>query len=366
MKVKLTDICSPKQWRTIPNEQLTEDGYPVYGANGIIGKYPEYNHEAPVIAITCRGATCGNINVTQEKAYVTGNAMCLDNLRSDVDLEYLFYALRHYDFSTVISGSAQSQITRQRLGKVSIHLHPLEQQKFIAKMLARAERIIAHRHSQLAKLDELVECRFVEMFGDTELNPYSFPVEKLGNLCCVGSSKRIYQNEQSAEGIPFLRISDLVARIDQGIESCKIYIPFEKYKELSGCNLVPGAGDILITSRGTLGKCYIVKETDKFYFQDGMISWLSEISEKLTSQYISHLFSMRSMHKQMKNLQAGSTVAYLSIAMLKKLDIMVPPLELQYAFSDCVQRVGILRSAIQRSMEETQKLFDSLMQKHFD
>ena len=155
-KVKLTDICSPKQWKTIPTEQLTEDGYPVYGANGIIGKYPEYNHEEPVIAITCRGATCGNINVTQEKAYVTGNAMCLDNLRSDVDLKYLFYALRHYDFSTVISGSAQPQITRQGLGKVSIQLIPFEQQRFIAKTLAKIECIISHRLTQLAKLDELV------------------------------------------------------------------------------------------------------------------------------------------------------------------------------------------------------------------
>ena len=201
-KVKLTDICSPKQWKTIPTEQLTEDGYPVYGANGIIGKYSEYNHANPVIAITCRGATCGNINITQEKAYVTGNAMCLDDLCSDVDLEYLFYALRHYDFSTVISGSAQPQITRQGLSKVSIQLFPFDQQKFIAKTLAKAERIISHRRTQLAKLDELVKCRFVEMFGDWHTNSRKLPQCTGRKLFVFSSGKFLSSDKRKESGIP--------------------------------------------------------------------------------------------------------------------------------------------------------------------
>ena len=83
-KIKLTDICNPKQWKTIPTSELLEDGYPVYGANGIIGYYSEFNHKNPVIAVTCRGATCGTINITVSKSYVTGNAMCLDDVRSDI------------------------------------------------------------------------------------------------------------------------------------------------------------------------------------------------------------------------------------------------------------------------------------------
>ena len=171
------------------------------------------------------------------------------------------------------------------------------------------------------------------MFGDPEYNTSGFPVAKLTDLCVVGSSKRIYQNEQSTEGVPFLRISDLCARIDSGIEVNDLFIPVGKYEELCAKGLVPVAGDILVTSRGTLGKCYIVRETDRFYFQDGMISWLSDMSEKITSLYISYLFSMVGIQKQIENLQAGSTVAYLSIAMLKQLDIMIPPMELQEQFA---------------------------------
>ena len=95
-KVKLTDICNPKQWKTIPTGELLSDGYPVYGANGLIGYYNEYNHEDSVVTITCRGATCGSINITVPKAYITGNAMCLDNLSDEINRDYLYYNLFYY------------------------------------------------------------------------------------------------------------------------------------------------------------------------------------------------------------------------------------------------------------------------------
>ena len=92
-RLNLTQICSPKQWKTIATNQLqTEGEYPVYGANGIIGYYKEFNHEKPTVLITCRGATCGNIHISLPKSYINGNAMALDNLNEDVCLkEYLYY-----------------------------------------------------------------------------------------------------------------------------------------------------------------------------------------------------------------------------------------------------------------------------------
>ena len=94
-----------------------ESGYPVYGANGIIGFYDSYNHEQETVAITCRGATCGTVNLTQPKSYITGNAMCLDDVDDNtVEIKFLFYAMQSYDFTKVISGSAQPQITREGLG----------------------------------------------------------------------------------------------------------------------------------------------------------------------------------------------------------------------------------------------------------
>ena len=92
----LMDICNPKQWKTIPKSELIEDGeFPVYGANGIIGRYNKYNHENPTVLITCRGATCGNIHMTVPQSYINGNAMSLDELNeSKCKKEYLYYFLK--------------------------------------------------------------------------------------------------------------------------------------------------------------------------------------------------------------------------------------------------------------------------------
>ena len=105
MKEKLINICNPKQWKTLSTSELIENGlYDVYGANGIIGKYNAYNHEESVVTITCRGATCGNVHITSPKAYVNGNAMCLDNLNENICLKkYLYYYLQNYNMKKVIN-----------------------------------------------------------------------------------------------------------------------------------------------------------------------------------------------------------------------------------------------------------------------
>jgi type I restriction enzyme, S subunit len=93
---KLTEISSPKQWKNLPISKLLEFGYPVYGANGIIGYYNEYNHEKSTLAITCRGATCGSIHLTKPKSYITSNAMALDDLDETIcNIKYLALYLKY-------------------------------------------------------------------------------------------------------------------------------------------------------------------------------------------------------------------------------------------------------------------------------
>jgi type I restriction enzyme S subunit len=240
-----------------------------------------------------------------------------------------------------------------------------DEQIEVCNKLDRVYRIIKMREREIKKFDNLIKARFVEMFGDPELNEKKWNIEKLEKLCLVGSSKRIYQNEQSTKGVPFLRISDLINRMDTGKNACDLCIPEERFLELKEQGLVPQTGDILLTARGTLGRCYIIKSDDKFYFQDGMITWLSNFDDRVTSLYISFLFSITGFRKQIDALQAGSTVAYLSIAMTKKLDVMIPPIELQNQFAAFVVQIDKSKAVVQRALDETQLLFDSLMQEYF-
>ena len=137
---KLTEISRPRQWTTIATQHFTKDGYPVYGANGKIGYYSEYNHEQPTIMIACRGATCGSINVSEPKSYINGNAMCLDDVDESINLTYLEYALRTRDFSDVITGSAQPQITATNLEKVEIPIPEKNAQAAFAAFVQQSDK----------------------------------------------------------------------------------------------------------------------------------------------------------------------------------------------------------------------------------
>lgn len=157
----LGEICKPKQWKTISSSMLMEKGYPVYGANGIIGYYSEYNHEKRTLLITCRGATCGKLNICKPCSYVNGNAMALDDLSENINLKYLYYYLLNRGLNDVITGSAQPQIIREALNKIVIEYPELDKQNKIVDILEKIGKIICLRKKQLKKLDELVKSRNV-------------------------------------------------------------------------------------------------------------------------------------------------------------------------------------------------------------
>lgn len=154
--VSLMEICSPKQWPTISTADLTETGFPVFGANGLIGNYIKYNHEEPTVLITCRGATCGTINVSPPKCYVTGNAMALDDPDPNrITIDYLAAVLGLRSMTDTISGTAQPQITRQNLGHVKLPLPPLTLQSEFARRGAAVELVKSRHHKSLTELDAL-------------------------------------------------------------------------------------------------------------------------------------------------------------------------------------------------------------------
>lgn len=261
-----------------------------------------------------------------------------------INADYLKYCLecRNQDMFVrfVKRGSRQGKsVDLKRWITYKIPVWDEGYQKKIVTVLDKVAHLIEERHKQLLLMDELIRSRFIEMFGDPKNNNKEWPIKSLDKLCTVRSSKRIYQSEQSSKGVPFWRVSDLVSKMETGVVDSTLFISEIKYAELKRDGLVPAAGDILVTSRGTLGRCYIIQEEDCFYFQDGMISWLSNYSEEIIPLYLQYLFTMSGFRKQIDNMQAGSTVTYLSIAMLKKLQVMVPAEELQTQFADFVAGV---------------------------
>ena len=339
MRVKLEDVCVRGSSNLKQSDVIDKIGeYPIYGAAGYIGNVDFYHQDQPYVAVVKDGAGIGRTSLYPAKSSVIGTMQYLLP-KENVLPEYLCYVVKYMHLEKYFTGATIPHIYFKEYKKEEFNLDTLDKQKEIVNILGRIECVISSRQQELQKLDELIKARFVELFGDPDNNEKSWDIDKMEHLCEVGSSKRIYQNEQSMEGVPFLRISDLVNRIDTGSKKCDLYIPIEKFAELKEQGLVPRSGDILLTARGTLGRCYIVQSDDEFYFQDGMITWLSNYDRRITALYISYLFEMPGFRKQIDALQAGSTVAYMSISMTKKLNIMVPPIELQNQFADFVKQV---------------------------
>lgn len=163
--VFLGDISKPQQWKTISSSELTEIGYPVFGANGYIGFYPKYNHINETIVVTCRGATCGEVTLVKAKSYITGNAMSIDEINEkEHSTLYIYYALCFRGFNDVISGSAQPQIVGNAIRKVTFQVPCLEEQTKIANFLSSIDQKIEVVAQQIEQAKQWKKGLLQQMF----------------------------------------------------------------------------------------------------------------------------------------------------------------------------------------------------------
>jgi restriction endonuclease S subunit len=138
---EVADIYQPQ---TIAKALMDDSAeYLVYGANGPIGRYHQFNHADREVVVTCRGATCGSVNMTPEKTWITGNAMVVHPKSDSLDKHFLFYSLISVvDVHSIISGSAQPQITREGMMPVKISIPPLPEQKRIVDLISSVDTLI--------------------------------------------------------------------------------------------------------------------------------------------------------------------------------------------------------------------------------
>lgn len=362
-RVKLTDICNPKQWKTIPTSRLLDNGYPVYGANGVIGYYNEYNHVKSVAAITCRGAACGSIHITSPMAYVTGNAMCLEDVRKDINLRYLYYCLLHYDFKSVISGSAQPQITRQGLEKVELLIGTEQEQQEIIKVLDMAQATNENCQQQLQKLDVLIKSRFVELFGDPVKNPKGWKVKPLLDMGTCKNGMNFHYDESGVEikclGVGDFKNLSVISDMTNLSTVSLNAMPSDEY-------LLQDDDIVFVRSNGNkalVGRSIAVYPGNVLTTFSGFCIRYRKSDEAVTIPYLLSVLKTESVRKKMAG--RGANIQNLNQQILGTLNIPVPPIELQNQFDAFVQQVNKSRVTIQKSLDKLQLLFDSLMQKYF-
>ncbi|MFA6928690.1 MAG: restriction endonuclease subunit S [Lentisphaeria bacterium] len=372
MKVKsLNEITNPKQWKNLPISKLKDSGFPVYGANGIIGFFDEYNHANPTIAITCRGATCGNIHITRENSYITSNAMALDDLdENECELNYLAQYLRYRGLSDVTTGAAQPQITRANLEKVTIPLPPLDDQIRIAHLLGKVEGLIARRKQHLQQLDDLLKSVFLEMFGDPVRNEKGWVTKTLPQLVLPGknSLKRGPFGGALKKEI-FVETGYLVYEQNHALNNdysfARYFVTEEKYQELIDFKVVPG--DVLISCSGVyLGKLSIVPADAKPGIINQALLKVSLDPRKIRHRFFVHVFgSPQFKGKYFPSNRGGAIPNLPPMSVMKEIPFIYPPLELQQDFTDLFEKVEWLKSQYQQSLTDLESLYGVVSQQAF-
>ena len=352
-RVKLTEICRPKQWPTISGSDLLDSGYPVYGANGKIGFYSSFNHEEPTILITCRGATCGTINVSESKSYVTGNAMALDKLHPQMDLGFLAHYLRHRRLDDVISGTAQPQITREGLANLTVPQPEQSQQRRIAAILDQAEALRAKRRKALAKLDTLTQSLFRYSFGDPEAG--NSTQQRLGDLLdFLTSGSRGWASHYADVGAKFLRIQNVRA----GRLECAdmAYVEAPQTAEARRTKVVPG--DVLLGITADLGRTAVVPAWIGEAYINQHLSILR--SSRLNPEYLSSYLQSPGGRRQIMAKNREGVKAGLNFDDVRSIQIPVTPRTLQDAFSAAKVSLEKQRLRLQVAGKALEALVDSL------
>ena len=370
-KVLLTSICRPKQWKTISTKDLLESGYPVYGANGKIGFYNSYTHEHPTVLITCRGATCGSINISDPKSYVNGNAMALDNLSEEVDLYYLKYYLEYRKLDDVISGSAQPQITGKGLSKVKIPIPPLDQQKKIASILDAADNYRQKTKALIEKYDELTQSLFLDMFGDPVANNMKWKVDKLKDLSIKigsGNTPKGGQKVYVKEGITFFRsmnvwknniVYDDIAFIDMQTHS-KMPKSSLKHKDI----LMTKTGRVN-TENSSLGRAALYLGEDDKANVNGHV-YLIRLKEDVLHEFVLHILTSKEYRDHIRRVCVGGIdKRQLNKDHIEDFPIIAPPLDMQERFVNNLKITNNHKEKLEKSLAQAEDLFNSLLQRAF-
>lgn len=284
-----------------------------------------------------------------------------------IDRWYLFYFLQaqREKFKSISNTGTQPNISQKILKAWPITVPDMDTQCRVVNRLDAVRHQIRLLESMLAKADELAQSRFVEMFGDPVQDGGRWSCRRMDSLYVVTSAKRIYARDLQTSGVPFLKLGDLTSRIAGDKASCSGYVDSETFARLRANDQVPQADDILVTARGTMGLCYVVKPTDDFYFQDGMITWLKQRKDSPDPLFLVHLFAMPSFRNQLLGITSGTTVSYLSIKALSNTEIPVPPIELQREFATFVRQVESLKTDLNQQLDRLNTLYDSLTQRYF-
>lgn len=375
--VKLKDVCNINMGQSPDSDSYNdnEDGIPFFQGNADFGeKYPTTRKwcNAPTkiahaedILISVR-APIGALNYAKEECCIGRGLAAITPNQDKVSSGFIYWLLKgkHKELNLQGTGSTFKAISRKVLEEIKVPDIELKKQTELAGSLEKVYSVIQLRKQQLEELDILIKARFVEMFGNPEDSGNEWEQKPLFDLLNVIGGYA-FKSDQFSEigGIPVLRIGN----INTGVFRPVNMVYWEDDEKLE--RYVIYAGDLVMSLTGTVGKddygnvCIMGNEYDKYYLNQRNAKL--EIKSGLDKYYLSELLKFECVKKKLTGISRGVRQANISNKDILNLVVNVPPIELQNQFAAFVTQVDKLKVEVQKSLDEMQILFDSLMQEYF-
>ena len=380
--IKLCDVCDFQGGSQPPKDEWSFDlkaGYirmlqirDFTQSESVIPEYIKITKttktcEADDILIARYGASLGKILTGLAGAYNVAIMRTIPDTNV-LEKKYLYYYLKSPVFQgfllNVGSRAAQAGFNKNDLQELLIPNITRNEQVEIVGILECVEAVIEARQKELQKLDDLIKARFVEMFGDPDANPKGWNECALSEkLNVVGGYAFKSDGFSEGSGIPILRIGNINAGFFRPVN----LVYWQEDESLDRYAMHPG--DLVMSLTGTVGKddygnvCILGDDYDMYYLNQRNAKL--DIIEGIDKFYLSQLLKFERIKKKLTGISRGVRQANISNKDILNLVVPVPPMELQSQFADFVKQVDKSKVAVQRALDETQKLFDCLMQQYF-
>lgn len=367
-KILLEDCCEILDSQRVPitATNRAEGPYPYYGANGVQDYVDDYIFDDELVLLAEDGGNFGS--KTKPIAYRVSGKCWVNNHahvikpKNRIDVDFLCYSLMFYNTDGLVNGATRQKLTQATMRKMLIPDLSKEQQLDIVNQLNRIVEIRNLRLKEIQKLDELIKARFVELFGDVVLNDKHWETQEFSKVTDSRLGKMLDAKRQTGQSsFPYLANANV-----QWFRFEVDCLNEMDFNEAEQKEFALEEGDLLVCEGGEIGRCAIWhNQVQPCFFQKALHRVRCK-QGTILPDYLAWWFKFNCENNGFTAIEgAKATIAHLPGAKLKKLRVVIPPLSLQNQFADFVTQVDKSKAAVQKALDETQLLFDSLMQEYF-
>ena len=364
-KLMLEECCEILDSMRVPitAADRKEGPYPYYGANGIQDYVADYIFDDELVLLAEDGGNFGSKDRpiayrVSGKCWVNNHAHVLKP-KPGLDVDYLCFSLMFYNVEGMVNGATRQKLTQSAMRKMQIPKRTEKEQRHIVDLLNRVIAVRSMHQEQMAELDILIKARFIEMFGEPDSdNRYpQIAVKDITDVVSGGTPDRKNNAYWAGGTIPWVKTTEL--------QNCRITEAEECITESgldgSSARIVP-KGTVLIAMYGQ-GKTRGMTAILDIPASTNQACACLLPAESVEAEYLWQYMTMS--YDRLRKLAQGGNQPNLNGNMIKNFTVLVPPKDLQVKFVDFVKQVDKSKAVIQKSLDETQVLFDSLMQKYF-